>query len=641
MYGEGPKLCGWLLSALVGTSLLFSCASDAAELPQAGIADASRGCGYPQRVRDGLHPYQYFCMAKVYLSDFRLEMATACLEKLKACESTKENAALVSILENSYMPKQSVPQDALDRLNQAADLLVPGRMGDSEKILERKRMYRELVEKYPNFEWSYFLESTYGPLMGSSSGKDALKKVLSINPNNVEALAHLADSYRGEQWTEAYQCAKKAKELDPGRSGIDVDFYADVVDRKNGKKRECDCPKERSSNKSDKRQKSQADQKGKKYVEKAYKFIDKTGKKVFYVGPNVNVTDKFSDGLLLVNASDGRGSYRSNDVQYWNKQGDLAFSFSYGDALSATEGLCAVQKDNAAGSTRWGFLDQQGKTIIQPTYSEVIPFRNGLSAVKVSVSRPFYMNDKWGFVDPKGVLQVEPIYDHCLPFAEGVAPVAINGKVGFINKDGYFEIPPKFDYARPYSEGLANVLTWDAKKRTVTDQYIDKKGIVAFSNEVKIAKNKSVSDFFPVSDYLHPEQYLFGLGERLRYTWSDFHDGLVARRILIKPNVWKAGFLNTKGKFVIAPKFDKVEAFSEGLAKVKDGNKYGYVDVKGKLVIPAAYTEASDFSDGMAAVSTDGETWGYIDKTGKMVIAEKYLEANSFSEGLAKVGVAK
>lgn len=628
-----------LVLSLAFSQIAF--ASDSVRTLDENVQNVDHGCGYMQRVRDGLHPYQYFCLAKVYLSDFRLELARVCIEKLNACKGAQENAQLVSILEESYLPKHPVAEAALEQVNKAADLMVLGRMGDSEKVAERKAICRELIAKYPNFEWSYFLESTDGPLMGSNSSKIALKKVLSINPKNVEALANLAEVYRGDQWTEAFQNASKAKDLDPGRSGIDVEFYADVVAKQNGKRKDRDCPEERNRKKPGKRQPSSSELSEKRYVEKAYKFIDKTGKKVFYVGPNVNVADQFSDDLLLVNGSDGRGSYQSNDVQYWNKTGDLAFSFSHGDALSSTEGSCAVQKDDEVGRTRWGFVDHQGNTLIQPRYSQVIPFRNGLSAVKVSVSRPFFMNDKWGFVSRNGSLQIEPIYDNCLSFEEGLAPVSINGKVGFINKDGYFEIPPKFDYARPFSEGLSNVLSWDAKKRTMTEQYIDRTGVVAFSNEVRIAENQSASDFFSISDYVYPEQLSFRVGDSVRYRWSDFHDGLVARRKLVKPKVWKAGFADATGRFVILPVFDEVEAFSEGLAKVKLGDKYGYVNTKGERVIPATYREAKDFTEGMAAVSTDGTSWGYIDKSGKVVISEKYLEANSFSNGLAKVGVEK
>lgn len=639
MYGEKPKFHSSLLSVLVAASLVFSCASNAAT-PD-GTADVGNGCGYPERVRDGLQPYQYFCLAKEYLSDFRLDRGKECFEKLKACGSTAENAKFISILENCYFPKHAVPKEALAQLNHAADLMPAARMGDPQKAADLQKIFRELVGKYPDLEWTHLLQSSLGGIWQSESTIEELKKVLLINPNNVEALALLAETYRGSKWPEAYECAKKAKELDPFRSGIDVDFYADVVARKNGKKEKHNCPEERHRNKERKRKHSAETPETTKYVEKAYKFIDKTGKNAFYVGPNVDVSNRFSDGLLLVNASEGRGSFHSNDVQYWNKEGDLAFSISYGDGSSASEGLCAVQTTSDVGSSLWGFVDHQGKTIIKPRYAEVMPFQSGLSAVKVAIRRFTFLNDKWGFVDSKGILQVEPIYNNCLPFSDGLAAVAINGKVGFINKDGYFEIPPKFDYARPFSEGLSNVMIWDEKTRLLTDQYIDKKGKAVFSNDHKIAKSKSLSDLFDISQFVYPEQFSLTNYERLRYRWSDFHDGLAARRILSKPNTWKTGFVNREGKFVIPPDFDEAEAFSEQLAKAKVGDKYGYINTKGECVIPFVFSKAMNFTEGLAAVSTDGTTWGYIDKAGKKVIEEKYLEALPFSEGLAKVGVAK
>ena len=37
------------------------------------------------------------------------------------------------------------------------------------------------------------------------------------------------------------------------------------------------------------------------------KFIDRTGKVAFEPGPNVTLGARFSDGLLIVNSSEGRG----------------------------------------------------------------------------------------------------------------------------------------------------------------------------------------------------------------------------------------------------------------------------------------------------------------------------------------------
>ncbi|HEY9602120.1 MAG TPA: family 10 glycosylhydrolase, partial [Allocoleopsis sp.] len=53
---------------------------------------------------------------------------------------------------------------------------------------------------------------------------------------------------------------------------------------------------------------------------------------------------------------------------------------------------------------------------------------------------------------------------------------------------------------------------------------------------------------------------------------------------------------------VIQPQFEQADAFSEGLARVKTGDKWGYIDPKGKFAIPAQLDEANSFSEGLALV---------------------------------------
>ena len=56
--------------------------------------------------------------------------------------------------------------------------------------------------------------------------------------------------------------------------------------------------------------------------------------------------------------------------------------------------------------------------------------------------------------------------------------------------------------------------------------------------------------------------------------------------------------------FPIAPQFEEADSFSEGLARVKTGDKWGYIDKEGKLVIQPQLDEAEKFSDGLALVRT-------------------------------------
>ncbi|HET8540314.1 MAG TPA: WG repeat-containing protein [Anaeromyxobacter sp.] len=102
----------------------------------------------------------------------------------------------------------------------------------------------------------------------------------------------------------------------------------------------------------------------------------------------------------------------------------------------------------------------------------------------------------------------------------------------------------------------------------------------------------------------------------------------------------KWGYVDRSGRVVIAPRFQRAERFSEGLAAVEDGAALGYVDAAGKLVLVPEQAPAGvlhrPFSSGLAAVRV-GQRYGYIDRTGKLAIPARYVSADDFSEGLAMV----
>lgn len=50
--------------------------------------------------------------------------------------------------------------------------------------------------------------------------------------------------------------------------------------------------------------------------------------------------------------------------------------------------------------------------------------------------------------------------------------------------------------------------------------------------------------------------------------------------------------------------------FSEGLVKVKQGEKYGFINEKGEIVIAIKYDWANDFKDGTATIREGKQ--GYI-----------------------------
>ena len=134
----------------------------------------------------------------------------------------------------------------------------------------------------------------------------------------------------------------------------------------------------------------------------------------------------------------------------------------------------------------------------------------------------------------------------------------------------------------------------------------------------------------------------------------------------------KWGFIDTTGTTVIAPQYEAVRGFSDGMAAVRLNDKWGYVNHAGQLAIPARYVAVYDFHDGRAWADTAGGSvcfdvsgrpafqldcdanwsfseslsavrtgwhWGFVDCQGKLVVDTLFDNAYRFSEGLAPVAL--
>lgn len=107
----------------------------------------------------------------------------------------------------------------------------------------------------------------------------------------------------------------------------------------------------------------------------------------------------------------------------------------------------------------------------------------------------------------------------------------------------------------------------------------------------------------------------------------------------------RVGYIDKDGQLIIPFQFDAIVAgeggesldvndFSEGLAAISKNDKYGFIDTKGKVLIEPKYDWASSFSNGLAIVSAEG-LYGAIDKQGKTVIPFEYQALADFHDGFA------
>ena len=91
----------------------------------------------------------------------------------------------------------------------------------------------------------------------------------------------------------------------------------------------------------------------------------------------------------------------------------------------------------------WGYIDQEGNTVIPFQYQKAMPFSEGLAAV--------YDGKYWGFIDETGELKIESVFDDVAPmksasmdsslhrgaFCEGRAAVKKNGYWIIIDQNEY------------------------------------------------------------------------------------------------------------------------------------------------------------------------------------------------------------
>lgn len=136
------------------------------------------------------------------------------------------------------------------------------------------------------------------------------------------------------------------------------------------------------------------------------------------------------------------------------------------------------------------------------------------------------------------------------------------------------------------------------------------------------------------------------------------------------------GFINSRGRTLIAPQFSRAGEFLNGLASVEKDDKWGLIDGTGQFVVTnrfatsircssegrfltrtsasgskwsfvgndgtyltdSRFDQANCYSEGVAAVAQDGK-WFYVDLDGKQAFEGQFDQAASFHEGLARVGI--
>ena len=124
----------------------------------------------------------------------------------------------------------------------------------------------------------------------------------------------------------------------------------------------------------------------------------------------------------------------------------------------------------------------------------------------------------------------------------------------------------------------------------------------------------------------------------------------------------KWGFINKSGEIIVPLEYERVDAFSDGIAWVYKDTKFALVNTSGEVTAlsdeyspgskkydifyPSDYTYAGKFIDGVSLIRRNEKSegslfgddyYGFIDKSGKVVISPIYDDVCEFENGFARV----
>tara|TARA_B100000809_G_scaffold243709_1_gene268974 strand:- start:10 stop:1239 length:1230 start_codon:yes stop_codon:yes gene_type:complete len=308
-----------------------------------------------------------------------------------------------------------------------------------------------------------------------------------------------------------------------------------------------------------------------------------------------------------------------------------------------------------------GLVNNNGKIIVQPIYSRIGYFKEGLAAVETYIRAKNNYNHiikkSLGYIDKSGKLMIpmnfESIDGERKDFSEGLAVFKRNNKYGYINRKGRTVISPIYTNAFQFNDGLA--IVYKGKEA----YSIDKEGNI-------------IVDFFPLYKSHFGEKSL-----RILMYNSRYRDQKIALKGY-KDGVATFCVVDKKGNTLFMKPFDMIHDFENGIAVAK-GENWGLINEKGENVTPLHFKSVNKFNEELyivreietgktGIINKNGEyicpliyqnifnPWakkkdhdysiiqatlnskhGYINKYGEVIIDFQYDESSPFGEGLALV----
>jgi len=355
-------------------------------------------------------------------------------------------------------------------------------------------------------------------------------------------------------------------------------------------------------------------------------YIDSSG--AVRIPPQFDYAFPFRNGFSVVR----RGSEREGVRAFISESGDLITDFRFDRAYHFVNGFGKAVIDG-----KWGFLTEDGETIVPFIWDAAGTFREG----HVAVGTGSFRDRRWGLLDTEGRLVLPNVYRRLHYAGEGFWRISVDGDSWALVRPGD-GAPQEFPYSRLGNFTAGYLVAERRGEGAPVYEAIDSDHEVVYSSRLNI---RTYAEGIVEIREGNRSQYRRAtddtiIGDSEGYAQAGrFANG---RAIVGVGDNWrerKWGVIAADGSSVVPPLFDRIERFTEdGLARVRVNEMYGFLDTSGRLVVPAVWERTGSFSEGLCPVMRDGK-WGYVDSSGTLVIDLEYDGASDFVDGYAVVRV--
>lgn len=318
----------------------------------------------------------------------------------------------------------------------------------------------------------------------------------------------------------------------------------------------------------------------------------------------------------------------------------------------------------------YGFIDHDGKVLIDFIYEEADIFEDGIARVAI---RSDSGDLRWGAIDENGEYLIEPKYNTLLAFSEGLALAGEDKMVGYIDRQGNQIIAPTFSRGSSFENGRAVV------DYSGVQQIINAKGDVLYPavperlesiNEHLFIRYKNIwgdSEIIDLNNQAYHNKYyeinpVLSIKQTAENRYQKYRgDDTFWYQLKDSYSSPTYQLMNNKGEIVFEalkePEDDKDLVTINGFTVIDTGSRLHVIDAQGNIRLSGMFDEINPvIEDDLAIVKQNGQYYYYRllpnkqkrlavpwlskdnpkpDTIGELAFDQGFDKLGSFSEGLA------